>query len=467
METNFEAHAGETWTRACGIVKEKLGEDNFSRLIEPMVPVSFTGGILVMQVDNDFLKAWITESYLGLIRDAVRLASGNSFAEVNLTVSKEQTPLPDAGMHDPAPHESHAAEYRPSRKSAPGVPLNPDYTFANFVVGPSNSFAEAAARGVAKNPGTAYNPLFIYGETGLGKTHIMQAIGREAISRNPRLVVCYTSSEDLLNNYLESLRNNTTSEFRKRYRNIDILLIDDIHFMANKKALQEEFFHTFNTLQNNQKQIVMTSDRSLNDIEGLEERLVSRFQQGLITSIERPDFETRLAILKNKQKNAVTKIPDNILYFIAENITSNVRKLEGALTRVQVHASMITKCEPTIDDVRSLLRDTLEHEMQPDLTFHEIQRTVASQYGLTMSDMTSTVRSQNIAFPRQVAMFLCRKLTKASLPEIAGAFEKTHATILHACKAVMDRMSTDHDQILRIETIVRKLGRDPETTIRS
>ncbi|MGI5869371.1 MAG: chromosomal replication initiator protein DnaA [Kiritimatiellia bacterium] len=461
----------QIWSVALARLKTSLDIDVYSRWIAVISSVSLCDGVLTVAVDNEMLKMWVENNYLPYILDAVRIDSANQVSEIEIVVDSSRTPAvavaEEAEASEPA--SGPAVARKRSSAASPRVPrfgeaLNPNYTFADFVIGPSNSFSQAASAAVAANPGNAYNPLFIYGDTGLGKTHLMQAVAHGVLSQNPSSVVCYITSEGLLNDFIDSIRNNSMVDFRNRYRNVDVLLIDDIHFLADKDTMQEEFFHTFNTLQNARKQIIMTSDRPLNKIQGLESRLVSRFQQGLITSIERPGFETRLAILRYKQRNATIQLADPLLTFIAESITSNVRQLEGAITRAVCFASLARK-DLTIDVLRDLLKDMIDFEKRPELTCLDIQRVVADDYDLRLSDMTSKERPQSVALPRQIAMFLCRTLTNGSLLEIAAAFEKTHATILHACKTIPGRMETDPDLKRRVELIVEKLGRDPSSLL--
>jgi chromosomal replication initiator protein len=346
-----------------------------------------------------------------------------------------------------------------ARKSQAIGTMNPKYSFDEFVIGPSNSFAHAAALAVAQAPGRAYNPLFIYGQTGLGKTHLIQAVGNRVLE-TPGMTVAYVSSEALLNEYVTALQNRSTVDFRTKYRNVDVMLIDDIHFLAGKASLQEEFFHTFNALFESRKQIIMTSDRPASEISGLEKRLVSRFEWGLVTELECPDFETRLAILRYKQAHLEKPLPDELQTFIAENVQSNVRALEGAMLRAVSYASLTS--EPlTLDSLRYLLRDLLDKERQEDITFDNIHKAVADFFDVRVTDLSSKRRPRSVAMPRQVAMYLCRRLTRASLPEIADSFGKTHGTVLHACKMIQNRMSVDDNLRQNVRTVVRKLGHDP------
>ncbi len=475
LEQDVDTHE-VVWNAALERLKTSLDGDVFSRWIAVIAPVGMNDGVLTLAVDNEMLKMWVENNYLPYIDDAIRMDSAGTVNQTAVVVDAdrsarhqpvEATPPPRrsgaAVLHEGASTDVLHARSGPCRMRQ-GLNLDPNFTFADFIIGPSNSFAHAASVAVASNPGNAYNPLFIYGDTGLGKTHLMQAVAHGVLMQNPKAVVCYITSEVLLNDFIESIKTNTMADFRRRYRNADVLLIDDIHFLAEKTALQEEFFHTFNTLQNAHKQIIMTSDRPLNKIQGLEARLVSRFQQGLITSIERPDFETRVAILRYKQRNSTIQLADALLTFIAENINSNVRQLEGAIIRA-VSYGALSQETLTVDILRNLLKDMIELEKRPELSFLDIQRVVADDYDLRLSDMTSKERPQNVALPRQIAMFLCRSLTNGSLPEIAAAFEKTHATIVHACKTIPGRMETDRDLRRRVEVIVERLGRDPSSLL--
>jgi len=461
------------WDQACTHLKAVLHPDIFIRWIAIIRPVALENDTLILSVDNDYYQTWLEDNYLQLIVNALRSAGASENMLIRFKVQPHDPPADAASAAFVATTEPVAAVAGPSdaadrprfktRRHRNGAPattkLNPKFSFEEFVIGPSNSFAHAAALAVAQAPGHAYNPLFIYGQTGLGKTHLMQAVGHRVL-QSPGTTVYYLSSETLLNEYVEALKNRTTTEFRNKYRSVDVLLVDDIHFLAGKNSLQEEFFHTFNALYDARKQIIMTSDRPASEIAGLEQRLVSRFEWGLMTELEQPDFETRLAILRYKQTQAKVQLSDDLLTFIAENVKSNVRCLEGALLRALSFASL--NSQPlTMDALRYLLRDLLDKEKQQDLTFDDIQRAVAEHFDLRLTDMSSKRRPRSVAFPRQVAMYLCRRLTRASLPEIANAFGKTHATVLHGCRAIHDRLGVDQPLRDNVHAISRKLGRDP------
>ncbi len=460
-------NAPELWSKACEHLKGVLNSDVYARWIEIIKPIAIQDSLFVLNVDNDFCQTWLEDNYQGFIIDALRSAGAPVELGIRFVVKTF-----DASADPSAESEAHlkkevkpaqAVKRRPKSNGASHQsPLNPNFTFENFVTGPSNSFAHAAALGVSQSPGRAYNPLFIYGQTGIGKTHLMQAVGHRVL-QSPGTSVSYVSSETLLNEYVEALKNRTTIEFRNKYRNIDVLLVDDIQFLAGKNSLQEEFFHTFNVLYDAHKQIIMTSDLPPRELSGLEPRLVSRFEWGLVTEIESPDFETRLAILRYKQSFTKVQLPDELLTFIADNIKSNVRGLEGALTRAVSFASLNHQMTLTLDMLRNLLKDQLNDERQKDLSFDDIQRMVADYFDLRLTDMSSKRRPRSVSAPRQVAMFLCRKLTRSSLPEIANSFGKTHATVVHGCKTIQDRIQVETDLRDAVREITRKLGRDPQS----
>ena len=450
------------WNQACDHLRTVLNPDVFSRWIAIIKPVAFDGDTLVLDVDNDYYQTWLEDNYIQLIVDALRAAGASENLNVRFHVQTQDAPPSPDGVQSPATGERpvKARSRRPRPVASPNASLNPKFSFEDFVIGPSNSFAHAAALAVAQAPGRAYNPLFIYGQTGLGKTHLMQAIGHRVL-QTPGATVSYVSSETLLNEYVESLQKRTIVEYRNKYRGVDVLLVDDIHFLAGKERLQEEFFHTFNALHDARKQIIMTSDRPANVIAGLEERLVSRFEWGLVTELESPDFETRLAILRYKQTSAKVQLSSDLLTFMAENVKSNVRSLEGALLRALSFASLNNPQALTLEALRYLLKDLLDKEKQKDLTFDDIQRIVAEHFDLRLTDMSSKRRPRSVAHPRQLAMYLCRRLTRSSLPDIANAFGKTHATVLHACKTIHSRLDIDDSLRDTVRTITRKLGRDP------
>ncbi len=426
------------WKPVCAHLKQLLHPDVYSRWIEVIEPRRMDNGTLTLAVDNNFYQTWLEENYLPLIQTAVATVCGENL-KIVFAVGRKAAGAP---VEKPAAAPAEKPARAPaSRRNPSDAILNPKYTFDEFIVGSSNNMAHAASLAVAQSPGRAYNPLFIYGGTGLGKTHLMQAIGHHVL-RNSNARICYVTSETFINEFIESIQHNSFVQFRRKYRGVDLLLIDDIHFLTGKERMQEEFFHTFNALYDAHKQIVMTSDRPASEIQGLEQRLVSRFEWGLVTELQQPDLETRIAILRNKQKQGGMTMPDEILFFLAKSIRSNIRRLEGALIRLTSYASLINR-PVTLADAENLLRDTLDQEKQEALTFEQIMKATADHYDLRIVDMTSKRRPAAITMPRQVAMYLCRNLTSSSLPEIACAFGKTHATILHACRLVEKKMETD------------------------
>lgn len=459
------ATAADLWKDVTQHLQQLLHPDVFSRWIAVIDAVSLQDGALTLAVDNDFYQTWLEENYLAIIRQAIACVS-ESELEVKFEIKRtDANPLPavlpdaETPAAEPAPvrQTKAPARDRGSKRVEAECPLNPKFTFNHFIVGSSNSFAHAAAQAVAQAPARAYNPLFIYGGTGMGKTHVMQAIGHHVLSTS-RARICYITTEAFLNEYIHALQTHSLPQFRKKYRNTDLLLIDDIHFLASKERIQEEFFHTFNVLFDAHKQIVMTSDRPASEISGLEKRLVSRFEWGLVTELEPPDLETRIAILREKQENARYKLSDPLLLFIAENVRANIRRLEGALIRAVSYASL-TGRELTLESLRYLLRDTLEQEQQSQVSLAEIQRAVAEHFDLRLTDMTSKCRERAVATPRQVAMYLCRRMTPSSLPHIAESFGKTHGTILHAYRTIDTRMDVDNDLRKSVQAISRKLGK--------
>ena len=448
----------ELWKKATGHLRGILNPELFSNWIEIITPVSIRDNCFLLNVDNDFYQDWLEKNYKGYILDALIIAGAPIDLTVRFAVSAAGAPKvePQKVVRETEPPKRQRAKVSASQTT----PLNPTFTFENFVTGPSNSWTHAAALAVSKEPGRAYNPLFIYGQTGIGKTHLMQAIGHQII-QSSGMSVRYVSSETFLNEYVEAVRNNTLfPALRARYRNTDVLLIDDIQFFCGKGGSVEEFFHTFNVLHNARKQIVITSDLPPKSLKDFEARLISRFESGMVTEIENPDFETRLAILRYKNSLAKVQLDDNALSFMAHNIKSNVRSLEGALTRSVMYATSLNKTVTT-DVLQELLKDQLTNERRKDLTCLEIQRAVVDYFDLRLADMTSDARTRELAEPRMIAMFLCRKLTSLSLPAIANAFKRTHATIVHASKTIQARMQVDKDLFESVKKITTALGRDP------
>ncbi len=453
-ETIPDIETMQLWRKVCGLLGESLSSDIFERWIAVIQPGSREGDRLELRVANDFYSTWLEENYLPMISDAITAVTGERLDCVLVV---------DPGLRQSAPRKETAPE-PPSRPiSRPSTPasrpsLNPRYVFETFVVGSSNEFAHAAAMAVAQTPARAYNPLFLYGGVGLGKTHLMQAIGNFAHSANAACRVCYLTCETFVNEYIDALQNGKLTQFRNRLRGADILLIDDVQFLAGKERMQEEFFHTFNALFDGHKQIVLTCDRPASEIAGLERRLVSRFEWGLVTEIDAPEFETRVAILRKKAELMDMRVPDSTVQFIAERIAANVRRLEGALVRAASFASL-TNRELTSEALERLLRDALDDEAPAPLTMERIQRAVAEHFDIRYSDILSRKRPANIALPRQVAMYLCRDLTSHSLPAIGEAFGKNHATILHACRLIAEKEKEDPSLRQRLANLRETLNR--------
>lgn len=436
------------WRAACALLKATLSEDVYSRWIESIwvMDGDEAAHTLRLGVPSGFYREWLQENYMPAIHDALAAVGGAEWKATLVVDEQGASEAEKAAEAVPAPAPAAAAA--PAKRGGHrrvqnlGAPLNPRNTFGTFVVGASNNFSHAAAVAVAQNPGHAYNPLFIYGGTGLGKTHLMQAIAHEVLATG-RGNVCYATSEEFTNEFIQSIKSASLAAFRKKYRAVDVLLIDDIQFIADKERTQEEFFHTFNALYENQKQIVLTSDRPPSEIGNLQKRLVSRFEWGLPVEMEMADLETRVAILRSKRENLNLAVGDEAIQFIAEHIRTNIRKLEGALIRVAGYMSLTRNPKLTQELLEYLLRDAIEQESRAALTLENIQRAVAEHYDIRVGDMTGRQRPQSIAFPRQVAMYLCREMTDQSLPEIGRAFNRNHATVLHAVRTIGDRMKTD------------------------
>jgi chromosomal replication initiator protein len=444
------------WDTTCEHLKKTLNKDVYERWIMVVRPDKIEDNQYILTVDNDFYQSWLDENYKDIISDALCLAAGKKY-DIKFEVGSNTSEIAkDVKVEKKESISTKIVKRVKGKKLNTGI--NDSLKFDNFIVGNSNNFAHAACMGVANAPGKAYNPLFIYGGVGLGKTHLMHGVGNYIKDNDLNSKIYYTSSEEFLNEYIKSIQTNTTSEFRKKYRSIDILLIDDIQFLAGRERIQEEFFHTFNTLHHANKQIVLTSDRPASEIQGLENRLVSRFEWGLTTELQMPDLETRMAILMNKQVDADPKVSNEVITFIAENITSNVRRLEGALIKV-VTFQAFNNSQLTIDDVRNLLKDIIDKESTVDVSFGTIQKTVAEYFDIRLADMTSTKRPRSIAVPRQIAMYLCRELTRSSLPEIGNAFGKTHATIIHANKTIENLIANDESIRKSVVKIKEKLSK--------
>jgi chromosomal replication initiator protein len=397
----------------------------------------------VLAVPNDFTREWIEGHFLELISAAVRDVTGHQ-RRVQLTVAETGAP-PDV-------------QHQPVQRVVAETGLNPKYTFDLFVIGSSNRFAHAAALAVAEAPAQAYNPLFIYGGTGLGKTHLLQAIGQYVGEHSRKLSVRYITSETFMNDFINSLRDKRIEGFKQRYRTYDLLLIDDIQFLEHKERIQEEFFHTFNSLYEAGRQIVISSDRPPREISTLEERLRSRFEWGLITDIQPPDLETRIAILRKKVKTDGIHIPDpQVLTFIAGRVSTNIRELEGALTRV-VAFSSLTGRPMTVELSQDVLKDVFPQGEAPEVSIERIQTAVTDRFGLSMEELCGERRSQNIVYPRQVAMYLSRELTDASLPKIGREFGgRDHTTVIHATSKIARMIREDRSVYNLVQELTARI----------
>jgi len=418
-----------------------LSGDTYNLWFAPLRACSQENNSITLEVANDFCEVWLKDNYMGLLQDVIGLASGRQL-EVKFKVGSGGNP---AGLPpQPPPARKKAIEPAPEKSPANSeVSFNPKNTFDTFVVGNNNNFAYAAALAVAQAPGKSYNPLFLYGGVGLGKTHLLHAIGHHVSAHRKGARVAYLSSERFTNEYIDGIQNNQLARFRKKYRQTEVLLIDDIQFLAGKERIQEEFFHTFNALHEAHKQIVLTCDRPASEIQNLEQRLVSRFEWGLVTDLQPPDVEMRLAILKKKAQIMGVELPEDIMNFLANRIRNNIRRLEGALIRVASYAALTGK-KLSLEMVESLLREILNEEGRYAVNIEVIQKKVAEHFDIRLADMTSKRRPENIAFPRQIAMFLARQMTDTSLSAIGEAFGgRDHGTVLHACRLVKDRMEVD------------------------
>jgi chromosomal replication initiator protein len=441
----MHASAEKIWSVAQEKLRAMLAPDTYKLWFAPLRAVGLEGNQLLLEVSNDFCEVWLKDNYLGLLQDVVNHAAGQAL-QVKFKVAADKA---DAAPARESHGKSRAAEssgrgtHASERGAASDLAFNPKNTFETFVVGNNNNFAHAAALAVAQSPGKAYNPLFLYGGVGLGKTHLLHAIGQYVVSHRRAARVAYVTSEKFTNEYIDAIQNNQLVRFRKKYRQTDVLLIDDIQFLAGKERIQEEFFHTFNALHDNRKQIVLTCDRPASEIQNLEQRLVSRFEWGLVTDLQPPDVEVRLAILHKKAQLMGITLPEEILQFLANRIRTNVRRLEGALIRVASYASL-TGRKLTLEVVEGLLREILHEEGRHTITVEAIQKKVAEHFDIRLADMTSRRRPENIAFPRQIAMYLTRRMTENSLSAIGEAFGgRDHGTVLHACRLVKDRMEVD------------------------
>ena len=462
-----EENARDIWERAKKIYLSTLNSDDEKRQVEryfsTITSVTQEDSTFVISLTNAYTAEFLREKYSDRIRKCLELVSTKEVVDIsfrhdeNASAEKAEQQKQMASVAAfPAHHPTQPA--RPALAST--MPLNADYTFDTFVRGASNSWALSAAQGVVSNPGKSnYNPLFIHGGTGLGKTHLMQAIGNELKKKNPSLNICYLTAEEFLNEFVNALQNGVIESFRKRYRQMDLLMVDDVQFLQKGKQFQEEFFNTFNALQQAQKQIVMTSDVAPKNLPSIEERLISRFEGGMVQEIESPNYETRLAILKKKAETLVPSVPNNALEFIAENIKSHVRAMEGALKRVHMFRQFEPTTTLTDDKLFHILSNYIEKEKSlRKLTVQEIQQSIAKRYNVSIDQILSSERTQSLVTPRQMAMYISRKFTQKSLPEIAKSFDKSHATILHGVKTIEKRLEVEPDLKSTLDEILSEFG---------
>ena len=431
------------WDQILARIEAKVNRHSFYTWFRPTTFVSDDRSSLTVRVPNALFKDWLTKHYAGVITEATI-----ELKRPNLLINFISDAVTDGVVIPLSPEEAAALETGPPPPPPPPQPgpagLNPRYTFDTFIVGSSNQFAHAACRAVAEAPSRSYNPLFIYGGVGLGKTHLMHAVGHYVLQHDRNLTLTYISSERFMNEMINAVRYDRVLDFRERYRSVDVLLVDDIQFLAGKEGTQTEFFHTFNALYDSQKQIVLSSDCPPHEIPALEERLRSRFEWGLTADIQSPDLETKVAILKRKAETEAVPLPDNVAMYIAGKIKSNIRELEGSLIRLIAYASL-TGQEITLQLAQEVLKNILDHEVKA-VTIDIIQKFVADYYNLKMMDLKSRNNSKSVAMPRQIAMYLCKSLTHASLPEIGRSFGgKHHSTVIHSIRKVEDLRKKDLD----------------------
>jgi chromosomal replication initiator protein len=452
LEGQIELTAESLWAEVAGRLKGALNTTTYKTWFAEAGGAELTDEAFTLSVPNDFTREWIEGHFLGLISAAVRDATGQE-RRIALTVAYSEPELPTTVAAAQA-----AATEPPPRRNEAGGSMNSKYTFDSFVIGSSNRFAHAAALAVAEAPAQAYNPLFIYGSTGLGKTHLLQAIAQYTSEHAGGLTARYVTSETFMNDFINSLRDKRIEGFKQRYRTYDVLLIDDVQFFEHKERIQEEFFHTFNTLYEAGSQIVISSDRPPREISTLEERLRSRFEWGLITDIQPPDLETRIAILRKKVKTDGIAVPDaEVLTFIASRISTNIRELEGALTRV-VAFSSLTGRPMTTELAQDVLRDVFPQGEFAEVSIKRIQELVIDRFGMTIEELCGDKRSQNIVYPRQVAMYLSRELTDSSLPKIGKEFGgRDHTTVIHATSKIARLIKEDRSVYNLVQELTARI----------
>ena len=451
----MDAELKELWEKTLNIIKGELSEVSFNTWIKSCEPISMSSDTIRISVPNAFTQEILEKRYKDLVANSIRAICSKLYNIEFLIASEIQNT------------EEEKSEKQSNKKikennkvivsDEMNTNLNPKYTFDSFVIGNSNRFAHAASLAVAESPAKAYNPLFIYGGVGLGKTHLMHAIGHYVLQNNPSAKVVYVSSEKFTNELINAIKDDKNEEFRTKYRNVDVLLIDDIQFIAGKERTQEEFFHTFNALHDANKQIILSSDRPPKEIPTLEDRLRSRFEWGLIADIQVPDFETRMAILKKKADVEKLNVANEVMVYIATKIKSNIRELEGALIRIVAYSSL-TNREITVDLASEALKDIISKKQGKHITIEIIQDVVANYFNLRVEDLKSQRRTRNVSYPRQIAMYLSRKLTDMSLPKIGEEFGgRDHTTVIHAYEKISDNLNRDESLQHTIDDLTKKL----------
>lgn len=449
---NGDKMENNLWKKILATIQKKVNPHIFDIWFTPIKGIYLNERTLNIEVPNKFYKQWLSEHCLQMLYQVAEELTGKDI-DIQFTI------IPSSSAHSSSSvHTKQQVKQNTIKKPTDNILLNPKYSFDNFVIGSGNRFAHAAALAVAESPARAYNPLFFYGRVGLGKTHLLQAIAHYQLNHQHNHNLIYISSERFTNQFINAIRNNTLVKFRQKYRYVDVLLIDDIQFIANKESTQEEFFHTFNVLYDAHKQIILSSDRPPKEISGLEERLISRFNWGLVADIQPPDLETRIAILKKRLEKEVVNISDEVILFIAQRIKNNIRELEGALIRVIAHSSLGHQ-KINLSTVEHTLRDSIKEEKK-NITPHIIQEIVANYFGLNISELKSKKRSKNVVYPRQIAIFLTHKLTNHSLKEIGSCFNgKDHTTILHSCKKIENGIKEDTNIKLLIDNLIKEIKR--------
>lgn len=434
------------WNESLKLIKTELTEVSFNTWLKTIEPLSLTDNIILLGVPNEFTKGILEARYQTLIKNALKQVTNIDF-EIKFLIPGEEINN----------YFGQTTQTSIIENNSPRAQLNPKYTFDTFVIGNSNRFAHAASLAVAEAPAKAYNPLFIYGGVGLGKTHLMHAIGHYILNQNPKASVVYVSSEKFTNELINSIRDDRNVEFRNKYRNVDVLLVDDIQFIAGKERTQEEFFHTFNALHEANKQIIISSDRPPKEIPTLEDRLRSRFEWGLIADIQPPDLETRIAILRKKAKVENIDVSNDVMLYIATKIQSNIRELEGALIRIVAYSSLTNK-KVTVDLATEALKDIISNTKPREITPELIKEIVAKNFNIKIEDFNSKKRSRSISYPRQIAMYLCRELTDLSLPKIGDEFGgRDHTTVIHAYDKISSDIKNNNEINIKIQNLIKEI----------